>query len=35
MPVKVTVPKGEAYEYYNPAQRGASEPKQLEATIKA
>jgi hypothetical protein len=34
MPVKVTVPKGEAYEYYNPAKRGASEAKQLEATIK-
>jgi hypothetical protein len=34
MPVKVTVPRGEAYEYYNPAKRGASQPAQLEATIK-
>jgi hypothetical protein len=34
MPVKVTVPRGEAYEYYNPSKRGMSQPKQLEATIK-
>ncbi len=31
MPVKVAVPPAEAYEYYNPAKRGASKPAQLEA----
>lgn len=30
MPVKVTVPAGEAYEYYNPARRGTTEPAKLE-----
>ncbi len=35
MSVKVTVPRGAVYEYYNPAKRGASEPAQLEATIKS
>jgi hypothetical protein len=34
MPVKVSVPRGEAYEYYNPKNRGASQPAKLEATIK-
>jgi uncharacterized protein YfaS (alpha-2-macroglobulin family) len=31
MPVKVTVPPAEAYQYYDPAQRGVSPPSQLEA----
>ena len=35
MPVKVAVPAGEAYEYYDPAKRGASKPALLEATQDA
>lgn len=31
MPVEVTAPAGEAYEYYNPAHRGESKPAKLEA----
>ncbi|HTN74951.1 MAG TPA: hypothetical protein VL096_06880, partial [Pirellulaceae bacterium] len=34
LPVKVAVPPAEAYEYYNPAKRGASQPAALES-IKA
>jgi 5-hydroxyisourate hydrolase-like protein (transthyretin family) len=30
MPVKVTVPAGQAYEYYNPASRGTAQPARLE-----
>jgi hypothetical protein len=32
MPVKVAVPPVEAYEYYDPATRGASAPSELEVT---
>ncbi len=32
MPVKVAVPAGTVYEYYNPARRGESRPAVLEAT---
>jgi hypothetical protein len=35
MPVKVTVPPGEAYEYYDPAKRGASKSALLEAAHDA
>jgi len=35
MPVKVAVPPGAAYEYYNPDRRGESEPASLEADIDA
>lgn len=35
MPVKVAVPPGTAYEYYNPDRRGTSKPALLEAAIDA
>lgn len=35
MPVKVTVPPAEAYEYYNPARRSSGGAAKLEATIEA
>jgi uncharacterized protein YfaS (alpha-2-macroglobulin family) len=35
MPVKVAVPPGEAYEYYDPAKRGVSKPALLEAAQDA
>jgi len=35
MPVKVAVPPGAAYEYYNPDIRGLSKPALLEAALEA
>jgi len=32
MPVKITVPPAQAYEYYDPDSKGTSRPAQLRAT---